>query len=159
MASNMQQFGTRGAITSRVVNKVGTIDNLRVNIASEAASCRTTSIEHTIKSTSVEHPIDMCLTLQETEPESAEFVGAIGGYQYGRQTSTVLEATVPTEYESRVVYNLEIQIFPEHAGFKPEQLSKTSSKISSTIFLPTTTTTSSTMGQFSFCGRVDEVDE
>ncbi|RDX94582.1 hypothetical protein CR513_23021, partial [Mucuna pruriens] len=30
MASNMQQFGTRGVVTSRVVNKVGTIDNLRL---------------------------------------------------------------------------------------------------------------------------------
>ncbi|RDX87268.1 hypothetical protein CR513_31286, partial [Mucuna pruriens] len=30
MASNTQQFGTRGAITSRVVNVIGTTDNLRL---------------------------------------------------------------------------------------------------------------------------------
>ncbi|RDX72238.1 hypothetical protein CR513_48304, partial [Mucuna pruriens] len=30
MTSNMQQFGTKGGITSRVVNEVGTINNLRL---------------------------------------------------------------------------------------------------------------------------------
>ncbi|RDY06779.1 hypothetical protein CR513_09186, partial [Mucuna pruriens] len=35
--------------------------------------------------TSVEHPTDMCPTLQETESDHSESVGAIGGYQYGKQ--------------------------------------------------------------------------
>ncbi|RDX79795.1 hypothetical protein CR513_39731, partial [Mucuna pruriens] len=36
--------------------------------------------------TSVEHPIDMCPTLQETESDHLESVGSIGGYQYGKQS-------------------------------------------------------------------------
>ncbi|RDY12546.1 hypothetical protein CR513_02640, partial [Mucuna pruriens] len=35
--------------------------------------------------TSVEHPIDLCPTLQETESDQPKSVGAIGGYQYGKQ--------------------------------------------------------------------------
>ncbi|RDY10530.1 hypothetical protein CR513_04931, partial [Mucuna pruriens] len=55
MASNTQQFGTRGTIAPRMVNEI------------------------------VEHPTDMCPTLQETKPNHPESVGAIGGYQYGKQ--------------------------------------------------------------------------
>ncbi|RDY01895.1 hypothetical protein CR513_14715, partial [Mucuna pruriens] len=36
--------------------------------------------------TSVEHPTDMCPTLQETKLDHLESVGAIGGYQYGKQS-------------------------------------------------------------------------
>ncbi|RDX91933.1 hypothetical protein CR513_26000, partial [Mucuna pruriens] len=32
--------------------------------------------------TSMEHPTDLCPTLQETESNHPESVGAIGGYQY-----------------------------------------------------------------------------
>ncbi|RDX74559.1 hypothetical protein CR513_45682, partial [Mucuna pruriens] len=35
--------------------------------------------------TSVEHPANMCPTLQETEMDHPESVGSIGGYQYGKQ--------------------------------------------------------------------------
>ncbi|RDX84369.1 hypothetical protein CR513_34587, partial [Mucuna pruriens] len=35
--------------------------------------------------TSMEHPTDMCPTLQETESDQTENVGAISGYQYGKQ--------------------------------------------------------------------------
>ncbi|RDX88573.1 hypothetical protein CR513_29812, partial [Mucuna pruriens] len=35
--------------------------------------------------TSVEHPTDMCPTLQKTESDQPECVGAIGGPQYGKQ--------------------------------------------------------------------------
>ncbi|RDX73158.1 hypothetical protein CR513_47268, partial [Mucuna pruriens] len=35
--------------------------------------------------TFMEHPIDMCHTLQETESDQTENVGAIGGFQYGKQ--------------------------------------------------------------------------
>ncbi|RDX68605.1 hypothetical protein CR513_52383, partial [Mucuna pruriens] len=34
----------------------------------------------------VEHPTDMCPTLQEIEPDHLESVGSIGGYQYGKQS-------------------------------------------------------------------------
>ncbi|RDX98085.1 hypothetical protein CR513_19051, partial [Mucuna pruriens] len=36
--------------------------------------------------TSMEHPTNMCPTLQETESDQPESVGAIGGYQYGKQS-------------------------------------------------------------------------
>ncbi|RDY13316.1 hypothetical protein CR513_01784, partial [Mucuna pruriens] len=35
--------------------------------------------------TSMDHPTDMCPTLQETESNHPERVGLIGGYQYGKQ--------------------------------------------------------------------------
>ncbi|RDX88700.1 hypothetical protein CR513_29662, partial [Mucuna pruriens] len=35
--------------------------------------------------TSVEHPTDMCPTLQETESDQTKNVRAIGGFQYGKQ--------------------------------------------------------------------------
>ncbi|RDX97950.1 hypothetical protein CR513_19212, partial [Mucuna pruriens] len=54
--------------------EVGEATN-RVNIIGEAAHCQTTSIGRTVE---MEHPIDMCPTFQETEPDSAECVGAIG---------------------------------------------------------------------------------
>ncbi|RDY05002.1 hypothetical protein CR513_11205, partial [Mucuna pruriens] len=36
--------------------------------------------------TSVEHPTDSCPTLQETESDQTESVGAIEGFQYGKQS-------------------------------------------------------------------------
>ncbi|RDX71080.1 hypothetical protein CR513_49610, partial [Mucuna pruriens] len=56
MASNMQQFGTRGTIAPRMVNEI------------------------------VEHPTVICPTLQEIESDHPESVGAIGGCQYGKQS-------------------------------------------------------------------------
>ncbi|RDX61444.1 hypothetical protein CR513_60324, partial [Mucuna pruriens] len=96
MANNTQQFGTRGTITPRMVNEVGTIDNLRLeNQFTELTSLvRQLAIgEHqpfaVINTfgicTSVEHHTDMCPTLQETESDHSESVGSIGGYQYGKQ--------------------------------------------------------------------------
>ncbi|RDY08510.1 Retrovirus-related Pol polyprotein, partial [Mucuna pruriens] len=35
--------------------------------------------------TSMEHPTDLCPTLQETESGQTESVGAVGGFQYGKQ--------------------------------------------------------------------------
>ncbi|RDX92661.1 hypothetical protein CR513_25169, partial [Mucuna pruriens] len=78
----------------------------------------------------MEHPIDMCSTLQETKPDSAECVGAIA----------ILGATILAEFESRALYSSEIRINQEHASFKSEQLSTTDSKISGTI-IPLATTT------------------
>ncbi|RDY14599.1 hypothetical protein CR513_00318, partial [Mucuna pruriens] len=57
MASNTQQFEIRGATTNKFCGNY----------------------------TSVEHFIDMCPTLQETESDNVELVGAIGGNLYGRQ--------------------------------------------------------------------------
>ncbi|RDY13867.1 hypothetical protein CR513_01150, partial [Mucuna pruriens] len=104
MASNTQQFGTRGVVTSRVVNEVGMIDNLRhlaVGQHQPSALIRVCGI-----CTSVEHLTNMCPTLQEIESDNAEIFGSIGGYQYGRQpypsqqydvaNSEIPNTTVPT---------------------------------------------------------------
>ncbi|RDY00218.1 hypothetical protein CR513_16633, partial [Mucuna pruriens] len=97
MASNTQQFGTRGAVAPSMVNEVGTIDNLRLeNQLTELTSLvRQLAIGQyqpiaVLKTygicTLVEHLTDMCPTLQETEPDHPESVGPIGGYQYGKQS-------------------------------------------------------------------------
>ncbi|RDX67966.1 hypothetical protein CR513_53107, partial [Mucuna pruriens] len=78
MASNTQQFRTGGTIAPRMVNEVGTIDNLRLeNQLTELTSLvRQLAIgQHqpmaTVKAcgicTSIEHPTNMCPTLQEIE--------------------------------------------------------------------------------------------
>ncbi|RDX80566.1 hypothetical protein CR513_38875, partial [Mucuna pruriens] len=96
MASNTQQFGTRGTIAPRMVNEIGTMDNPRLEnqLTKLTSLVRQLAIgQHqpiaAVKAcgicTSVEHPTDMCPTLQETELDHPESVGAIGGYQYGKQ--------------------------------------------------------------------------
>ncbi|RDX64370.1 hypothetical protein CR513_57080, partial [Mucuna pruriens] len=96
MASNTQQFGIRGPSQSRMVNEVGTAANQRLeNQLSELTSLvRQLAVgQHQPAMaakvcgicTSVEHPTDMCPTLQETESDQPENVGAIGGFQYGKQ--------------------------------------------------------------------------
>ncbi|RDX91061.1 hypothetical protein CR513_26988, partial [Mucuna pruriens] len=71
MASNTQQFRIRGASQPWMVNEIGVVDNLR--------------LENQLTELTSLHPTDMCPTLQETESDHLENVGAIGGYQYGRQ--------------------------------------------------------------------------
>ncbi|RDY13837.1 hypothetical protein CR513_01187, partial [Mucuna pruriens] len=66
---------------------------------------------------------------------------------------------VPAESKSRAVYRPEILTHPRHAGSKLEKLSVAGSKIRGTIIPPTTATTGSATGHFTFNGRVDEVDE
>ncbi|RDX98177.1 hypothetical protein CR513_18947, partial [Mucuna pruriens] len=60
-----------------------------VNIACEAARCQAASTSTQLVCgicTLVKNPTDMCPTLQETEPDSTECVGVLGGgCQYGRQ--------------------------------------------------------------------------
>ncbi|RDX97979.1 hypothetical protein CR513_19169, partial [Mucuna pruriens] len=79
-----------------MVNEIGTIDNLRLeNQLTELTSLvRQLAVgQHQLNIaarvygiyTSVEHPIDMCPTLQETKSDQPKSVGAIGGYQYGKQ--------------------------------------------------------------------------
>ncbi|RDX69696.1 hypothetical protein CR513_51149, partial [Mucuna pruriens] len=96
MVSNIQQFGTRGASQPRMVNEIGAVDNLRL----ENQLTKLTSLVRQLVvgqhqpsiaarvcgiCTSMEHPTNMCPTLQETESDHLETVGAIGGYQYGKQ--------------------------------------------------------------------------
>ncbi|RDY07909.1 hypothetical protein CR513_07917, partial [Mucuna pruriens] len=96
MASNTQQFGIRGPNQPRMVNEIGAASNQRLeNQLTELTSLvRQLAIgQHQPAMaaklcgicTSVEHPTDMCPTLQETESDQPENVGAIGGFQYGKQ--------------------------------------------------------------------------
>ncbi|RDX98202.1 hypothetical protein CR513_18911, partial [Mucuna pruriens] len=81
---------------SRMVNEIGAASNLRLeNQLSELTSLvRQLAVgQHQPNMvakvygicTSVEHPTDLCPTLQEIESDQPENIGAIGGYQYGKQ--------------------------------------------------------------------------
>ncbi|RDX94145.1 hypothetical protein CR513_23501, partial [Mucuna pruriens] len=96
MASNIQQFGIRGVNPSRPVNEIGAASNQRLeNQLTELTSLvrqLVVSQHHPAMAakicgicTSVEHPTDLCPTLQETESGQTESVGAVGGFQYGKQ--------------------------------------------------------------------------
>ncbi|RDX96535.1 hypothetical protein CR513_20790, partial [Mucuna pruriens] len=96
MASNTQQFETRRAATSWMVNKVGAIDNLRLeNQLAELTSLVRQLVAGQHKPsvaaracgicTSVEHPTGMCHTLQETESDHPESVGSIVSLRSGRE--------------------------------------------------------------------------
>ncbi|RDY13312.1 hypothetical protein CR513_01779, partial [Mucuna pruriens] len=81
MASNTQQFGIRRANQSRMLTELTSlVRQLVVGQHQPSVVARVCGI-----CTSVEHPTDMCPTLQETESDYLESVGAIGGYQYGKQ--------------------------------------------------------------------------
>ncbi|RDY05461.1 hypothetical protein CR513_10697, partial [Mucuna pruriens] len=97
MASNTQQFGIRGVSQLRLVNEIGAVDNLRLeNQLTELTSLvRQLAVGQHQSSlatrvcgicTSMEHPTDMCPTLQETKSDHLESIGAIGGYQYEKQS-------------------------------------------------------------------------
>ncbi|RDY13839.1 hypothetical protein CR513_01190, partial [Mucuna pruriens] len=92
MVSNTQQFGIRGPNPSRLVNEIGAASNQRLeNQLTELTSLvRQLAVSQHYPATvakvcgictSAEHPTDLCPTLQETE----SVVGAVGGFQYGKQ--------------------------------------------------------------------------
>ncbi|RDY13921.1 hypothetical protein CR513_01081, partial [Mucuna pruriens] len=81
MTSNTQQFGIRGPSQSWMLTELTSLvrqhavgQHQPVMAAKVCGIC-----------TFVEHPTDMCPTLQETESNQPENVGAIGGLQYGKQ--------------------------------------------------------------------------
>ncbi|RDX83795.1 hypothetical protein CR513_35254, partial [Mucuna pruriens] len=83
MASNTQQFGIRGPSQTRMnqlTELTSLVRQLAVGQHQPAMAAKVCGI-----CTSVEHPTDMCPTLQETESDQTENVGAIGGFQYGKQ--------------------------------------------------------------------------
>ncbi|RDX98631.1 hypothetical protein CR513_18420, partial [Mucuna pruriens] len=85
MARNTQQFGIRGASQPRMIreptNRVTSlVRQLVIGQQQPNTVARVCGI-----CTSVEHSTDMCPTLQETESDQPESVGAISGYQYGKQ--------------------------------------------------------------------------
>ncbi|RDX94804.1 hypothetical protein CR513_22765, partial [Mucuna pruriens] len=80
-----------------MVNEIDAVDNLRLEnqltkltslVRQLAVGQHQPSIAARVCGicTSMEHPTDMCSTLQETESNHLESVGAIGGYQYGKQS-------------------------------------------------------------------------
>ncbi|RDY07184.1 hypothetical protein CR513_08725, partial [Mucuna pruriens] len=73
MASNTQQFGIRGP-NSSLVRQLAVSQHHPAMAAKVCGIC-----------TSMEHPTDLCPTLQETESGQTESVGAVGGFQYGKQ--------------------------------------------------------------------------
>ncbi|RDY10039.1 hypothetical protein CR513_05504, partial [Mucuna pruriens] len=75
-----------------MVNEIGTIDNPRLEnqLTKLTSLVRQLAISQhqpiaAVKAC-VDHPTDICPTLQETKPNHPESVGAIGGYQYGKQS-------------------------------------------------------------------------
>ncbi|RDX91892.1 hypothetical protein CR513_26051, partial [Mucuna pruriens] len=68
MEGNTHQFGVRGSTTSKVVNKLAIRQYHTSPLARVCGICG-----------SIEHPIDACPTLQETEPNNAEFT-FLGGF-------------------------------------------------------------------------------
>ncbi|RDY07570.1 hypothetical protein CR513_08320, partial [Mucuna pruriens] len=96
MASNTQQFGIRGPSQAQIVNEIGAASNQRL----ENQLTKLTSLVRQLVvgqhqpiiaakvcgiCTSMKHPTELCSTLQETESDQPENVGAIGGYQYGKK--------------------------------------------------------------------------
>ncbi|RDX95062.1 hypothetical protein CR513_22453, partial [Mucuna pruriens] len=145
MASNTQQFGIRGADQPRMVNEIDTVNNLRL----ENQLTKLTSLGRQLAvgqhqpsiativcgiCTFIEHPIDMCPILQETKSDHPESIGAIGGYQYGKQP---YQTTILARAKARALCGLAIRIRPEFTP-KSKWLSTVEFAILGTIF-PTST--------------------
>ncbi|RDY07562.1 hypothetical protein CR513_08311, partial [Mucuna pruriens] len=107
MASNTQQFGIRGPSQTRMVNEIGAASNQRLeNQLTELTSLvRQLAVgQHQPAMvakvcgicTSVEHPTDMCPTLQETESDQTENVGAIETSKVSTADSAISSTTFPT---------------------------------------------------------------
>ncbi|RDX77998.1 hypothetical protein CR513_41794, partial [Mucuna pruriens] len=80
-----------GTVTSRIVNEVGAIENLRlenqlIELTSLVKQLAIGQYQPSATAkvcdicTSTEHPTNMCPTLQETESDYPASVGTIGGY-------------------------------------------------------------------------------
>ncbi|RDY12260.1 hypothetical protein CR513_02960, partial [Mucuna pruriens] len=135
MASNTQQFWTRGAAASRGVNEEAVVDSQRLeNKITELTSLLSDNI------------------IRVYQQKCVAFV-LLRSTQLMRAPHYRKLSLVPTN--SSTVFNLKIQFHTKHAS-KPKQLPITDSQIPSITFPTTATTTGATTGQFSFVGRVDE---
>ncbi|RDX76820.1 hypothetical protein CR513_43146, partial [Mucuna pruriens] len=114
MASNTQQFGIKGASQPRMVNEIDAVDNLRLeNQLTELTSLVSIAAKVCGICTSMEHPTNMCPTLQETESDHRESVGAISGYQYGKKPYQIWEASILAKAESRAICSSMIWTYSE----------------------------------------------
>ncbi|RDY05201.1 hypothetical protein CR513_10984, partial [Mucuna pruriens] len=103
----------------------------------------------------MEHPTDMCPTLQETESDYLESVGAMSGYQYGKQPYQIWKATILAKVESRIICSSAIQNYPECTS-RTNRLSITDSTISDTIVPVIETTKNASSRQFAISKGHDE---
>ncbi|RDX95945.1 hypothetical protein CR513_21454, partial [Mucuna pruriens] len=134
MASNTQKFGIRGASQPRMLTELTSlVRQLAVGQHQPSIAARVCGI-----CTSVQHPTDMCPTLQEIKLDHLESVGAIGGYQCGKQLYQIWKATISARTESRAICSSTIWIHPECTA-RTNRLSKTDPTILSTT-VPTIAT-------------------
>ncbi|RDX77172.1 hypothetical protein CR513_42744, partial [Mucuna pruriens] len=139
MASNTQQFGIRGASQPRMLTELTSlVRQLAVGQHQPSIATRVCGI-----CTSVEHPTDMCPTLQEIKSDHLENVEAI-----------VWKATISARAKSRAICSSMIRIRLECTS-RTNRLSTTDSAISSTI-VPTTTIENASSRQFTISRGPDE---
>ncbi|RDY10088.1 hypothetical protein CR513_05448, partial [Mucuna pruriens] len=153
MASNTQQFGIKGPSQSRIVNEIGTASNLRLeNQLSELTSLvrQLVAGQHLSNMaakvcgicTFVEHPTDLCPTLQETESDQLENVGAI-----------VWKTTTSARTESRALCSSKMQT---ECASRISRLPIVESIIPSTTFPIAAAAEDTTSRQFSISRGPDE---
>ncbi|RDX74451.1 hypothetical protein CR513_45809, partial [Mucuna pruriens] len=148
----------QGSSQSRMVNEIGAVDNLRLeNQLTELTSLvRQLAIGQHQPSiaarvygicTSVEHPTDMCPTLQETEMDYLESVVVVVG-----------KATILTRAESGTMCISAIQTYPKCTSRTSRSLT-TDSTISDTTISATATTKNANSRPFTIFRGPDDVDE
>ncbi|RDX87927.1 hypothetical protein CR513_30539, partial [Mucuna pruriens] len=155
MASNTQQFGIRGPSQAWMVNEIGAASNQRLEdqLTELTSLVRQLAIgqhQPTIAAkvcgicTSVEHPTDLCPTLQEIESDQLENVGAI-----------VWKTTISAKTESRALCSAKIWTYIECTS-RINRLPTTKSAISSTTFPIAVAAKNATSRQSSIFGGPDE---
>ncbi|RDX71912.1 hypothetical protein CR513_48674, partial [Mucuna pruriens] len=145
MASNTQHFGIKGAIDNlRLENQLTELTSLVRQLAVGQHQPNITTRVCGI-CTSVEHHTNMCPTLQETESDQAESVGAIVG-----------KAIISARAESRAICSSTIRIHTECAS-KTNRLSTTDSTISSAIVPIIAATENATSRKFTISRGPNEI--
>ncbi|RDX99961.1 hypothetical protein CR513_16919, partial [Mucuna pruriens] len=169
MTSNTQQNGIRGVSPSRMVNEISVVDNLRLEnqlteltslVRQLAVGQHKPSIAAKVCGicTFVEYPTDMCPTdmcptLQETESDNPESIGAIGGYQYGKQLYQSRQ--FDNQQFGRAICGSAIWICSKCTS-KSKWLSATESTIPGTTVPTTATIESAITRQLTISGGPDE---
>ncbi|RDX70325.1 hypothetical protein CR513_50450, partial [Mucuna pruriens] len=154
MASNTQQFGIRGANQPRMVNEIGVVDNLRLeNQLTELTSLVRQLVVGQPQPvvarvwricTSLEHPTDMCPTLQETKSDYLESVGAI-----------VWKAAISARAEFRAICSSTIRTYPGCTS-RTNRLLTTDSIILGATIPAIATIENVSSRQFTLYGGLDE---
>ncbi|RDY03724.1 hypothetical protein CR513_12655, partial [Mucuna pruriens] len=164
MTSNTQQFGIKGVGQPRMVNEISAVETLRhENQLTELTSLvrqlvvgqHQPSIAARVCGiyTFVGYPTNVCPTLQEIESDHLESVGAISGYQYGKQ---LYQTTISARAESMALCSSAIWICPECTS-NSKWLSPAKSTIPSTTVPKATTIENATFRQLTISRRLDEI--